>query len=63
MAKFRITYGANHGDPEEVEADDYIDQEQGKWITFRRIADGGARIEQVLRIQAATVVRIDRIDD
>lgn len=62
MSKFRITYGSNYGDPEDVEADDFIDEQDGKWITFRRIRDNG-KTDKVLRIQAGSVVRIDRIAD
>ena len=60
MATFKITYASRK--TEDVEADDFADE--GDWITFRRLrgASGrGVQIEQVLRVRAKTVSRIERI--
>ena len=61
MVKFRITYRVSTAKKEDVEADDYIDE--GVWITFRNLRLGGAgKIGQVLRVRAAEVKRIERVN-
>lgn len=57
MVKFKVTYTTNAS--EEIEADNYA--EEGDWFRFTRWnADGDA--EDVVRIRAADVERIDRVD-
>jgi hypothetical protein len=62
MATFTITYKQSMGESvktEDVEADDYIDE--GDSITFRKLPDTGrAHVEQILRVRARHVSRIDR---
>jgi len=62
MATFTITYKQSMGESvktENVEADDYIDENE--WITFRKLPSAAQPLaEQVLRVRANKVSRIDR---
>lgn len=62
MAKFKITYLADHKEDEEVEASRFADE--GNWITFYKRAPGrGQASRQVLRVIGDHVERIERVDD
>jgi hypothetical protein len=66
MAKFKITFKGSPPKKEDVDADDFIDEgNEGEWITFRRHPGGRNNptsiTNQVLRVRAASVNRIDRI--
>lgn len=62
MAKFKITYITSVGEAEkteEVEATSYEDVD-GKWIDFFKAH--GPRKDKQLRVQAAGVERVERVD-
>jgi hypothetical protein len=60
MAKFRVVYHDSVGEPEDVDADDFVDEAEGEWITFRRIRGMGLA-DQVLRVRAKDVKRVERV--
>lgn len=60
MPTFRITYRQPSREPEEVQAESYVDQPP--WITFR-VSNAKGDDENGLRVRAGDVERIEKIAD
>lgn len=58
--KFRVQFTAGRGRDEEIEADRYYQEKE--WMVFARGEAGTPQAEEVSRIKADRVARIDRVE-